>query len=143
MFPRDEAHDARGEWACCWSWDELQGRVLQEGRATRCGLLAQGAVSPSRAQRRLRALGWGQALVLVCWGLAAVVPCPEAEGVPWWRGSERHGASRSGCAAGAGSVESAAVGLSSQRTSAAPCGRTDGRLRAADAGTPKPLSLGP
>lgn len=52
-------------------------------------------------------------------------------GRPGWRGGLRPG-----CAAGAESAGSAAGGPSSRHISTVPCGRTDGRPAAADAGTP-------
>lgn len=77
--------------------------------------------------------GWGPAVVLVCWALADLRPGPGAADLmrPGWNEGPRPG-----CAAGAGSAGSAAVGLSSQRISTAPCGKTDGQPAAAAAGTP-------
>lgn len=141
VSPRGEARDARGAWAWIQSLDgSLWG--VRGGRGSWCELL-EGGSSLGRSQRRRRALGWGRAEVLVwSWttrGWSAAVPRRWV--VP--REGAGRGASRSDCAAGAGSVGSAAVSLSSRRTSVAPCERTAGRPGAAAAGTPKPLSLGP
>ena len=84
-------------------------------------------------QKRLEARGWGPAAALVCWELVGSRSGPGVVGPsrPGW-----HEGPRSGCAAGAESAGSAAGGPSSQRTLAAPCGRTDGLPAAVDAGTP-------
>lgn len=90
-----------------------------------------GTQEPGR--RRLEEQGWRPAAVLVCWELAGSLPGPGVAGPrqPGWNEGPRPG-----CAAGAESAGNAAGELSSQRTSTAPCGKTDGRPAVAVAGTP-------
>lgn len=71
---------------------------------------------------RLGTRDWGPAAALVCWGPGVV---GLVLGGHW-----------PGFAAGAESAGSAAGGPSSRHISTVPCGRTDGRPAAADAGTP-------
>lgn len=75
---------------------------------------------------------WGPPGELVCWELA---DSPPGLGVAALRRPGWSEGLRTGCAAGAGSAESAAGEPSSQRISAAPCGRTGGQPAAAAAGT--------
>lgn len=84
--------------------------------------------------------GWGLSGGQGCWGQVGWV----SGSVEWgqWRPGQG-GDRRSGCAAGAGSAESAAGAPASLHTSAVPCGRTDGQPAAAASGTPKPPSHGP
>lgn len=72
-------------------------------------------------------------MVLVCWELADLKTGPGPADLvrPGWNEGPRPG-----CAAGAESAGSAADGLSSQRISTAPCGKTDDQPAAAAAGTP-------
>lgn len=83
--------------------------------------------------KRLLVRDWGLPVMLVCWELADLQSglVVGALGVSGWSEGPQPG-----CAAGAESVGSAADELSSQRTSAAPYGRTDGRPATAVAGTP-------
>lgn len=89
--------------------------------------------SQELGQKRLEGRGWGPAVALVYWELVDLRLAPGAaeQGRPGWNVGPRPG-----CAAGVESAGSAAGGPSSQRISAAPCGRTDGQPAAADAGTP-------
>lgn len=91
-------------------------------------------------QRRLVVQGWGPAAALVCWELAGLQLPLGLAGLrlPGWNEDPRPG-----CAAGAESAGSAAGEPSSQRISAAPCGRTDGQPAAAAADTPEPPALCP
>lgn len=106
----------------------------------RCEPDLEVAGTREQGQRWLEGRGWGRTAALVCWEVAGLRSSPGVGGLrqPGWNEGPRPG-----CAAGAGSAGSAAGGPSSQRISAAPCGRTDGQPAAADAGTPKPLSLCP
>lgn len=83
--------------------------------------------------KRLVVLGWGLAVALVCWELADLRSGLEVPGPRWPEWSE---GPLPGYVAGAESAGSAAGEPSSQRISAAPCGRTDGQPAVAAAGTP-------
>lgn len=84
-------------------------------------------------RQRLEVLGWGLAVVLVCWGLADLKPGPGVLRLRWagWNGGPQPG-----CAAGAVCAGSAVGEPSSQHISTVPCGKTAGQPAAAAAGTP-------